>query len=142
VRPGIRVAVLEGGNLDRGAIAFADRNRRRPFEGRLEPLSFALDGFTTEPQKNGAYHFEARLEPRDAARLDGDHQRHPAEELVRLDSLGLDGICWRGPGRPARSRAETIQETLIEDYGIEPDRVFVADKPSASRKSQAALQLE
>ncbi|MFL5454224.1 MAG: hypothetical protein ACJ78V_20075, partial [Myxococcales bacterium] len=42
----------------------------------------------------------------------------------------------------ARSRAETIQQTLIEDYGIEPDRVFVADKPAAPRKSQATLQLE
>lgn len=47
--------------LDRGALSFADRNRPQPFAARFEPLSITLDGFTTEPQKDGAYDFKARL---------------------------------------------------------------------------------
>src|SRR3954447_18089276 len=76
-------------SLDRGAIAFADRNRRRPFEGRIEPLSFALDGFTTEPQKNGAYHFEARLEPATQLAWTGTISAIPPKSAGELSITGI-----------------------------------------------------
>ncbi|MFL5294038.1 MAG: DUF748 domain-containing protein [Myxococcales bacterium] len=76
-------------SLDRGAIAFADRNRRRPFEGRIEPLSFALDGFTTEPQKNGAYHFEAKLEPATQLAWTGTISAIPPKSAGELSITGI-----------------------------------------------------
>jgi hypothetical protein len=42
----------------------------------------------------------------------------------------------------ARSRAETVQDELIEAYGIDPERVFISTKRDAPRKRLAALQLE
>src|SRR3954451_18265164 len=76
-------------SLDRGAIAFADRNRPHPFEARLEPLSFALDGFTTEPKKNGAYHFEARLEPATQLAWTGSISAIPPKSAGELSITGI-----------------------------------------------------
>jgi len=75
--------------LDRGAIAFADRNRPHPFQARLEPLSFALDGFTTEPKKNGAYHFEARLEPATQLAWTGSISVTPPKSEGELSITGI-----------------------------------------------------
>jgi len=76
-------------SLDRGAIAFADRNRAHPFQARLEPLTFALDGFTTEPQKNGAYHFEARLEPSTQLAWTGSISANPPKSSGELSITGI-----------------------------------------------------
>jgi Domain of Unknown Function (DUF748) len=82
------VARLE---LDRGALSFADNNRPHPFKARLEPLSFALDGFSTEPQKNGAYDFKARLEPSTEFAWTGSISTTPlkSEGIISISGIQL-----------------------------------------------------
>jgi hypothetical protein len=76
--------------LDRGAISFSDLNRPHPFRGRIEPLSFSLQGFTTEPQKNGAYDFKARLEPSTEFVWSGSISTTPLKSSGTVSIRGID----------------------------------------------------
>jgi hypothetical protein len=76
--------------LDRGAISFSDFNRPHPFHGRIAPLSFSLQGFTTEPQKNGAYDFKARLEPSTEFVWSGSISTTPLKSSGTVSIRGID----------------------------------------------------
>jgi hypothetical protein len=75
--------------LDHGSISFNDYNRPQPFKARLEPLSIVLDGFTTEPQKNGAYEIKARLEPSTELDWKGEISMTPLRSSGVISVSGL-----------------------------------------------------
>ncbi|MFL5389725.1 MAG: hypothetical protein ACJ79C_13425, partial [Myxococcales bacterium] len=160
-RPGLRLSI--SGSLDpetdrkgllRSQLEEVLEAARHPRSGKLSrdddeaPLS--------DPERATVLHAlyqERVIAPREkqAAQLKAAGKSIPADLLPRpgatadVEEAAVQDTLSISPddlADLARSRAETIQQMLIEDYGIEPDRVFVADKPAAPRKSQATLQLE
>ncbi|MBI5217044.1 MAG: DUF748 domain-containing protein [Ignavibacteriae bacterium] len=54
--------VIEKFSIRRGSTVFEDQTRPTPFSARFDSLSFSLTDFTTRPQENGLYSFDAQTE--------------------------------------------------------------------------------
>jgi hypothetical protein len=118
--------------LDRGSISFIDNNRPQPFKARLEPLSVVLDGFTTEPQKNGAYQLKARLEPSTELDWKGEISMTPLRSSGLLSISGLQ-LAALGPylsGSTQLRIAEGVLDLRLPyrfDASQSPELIALAD---------------
>jgi hypothetical protein len=161
-RPGLRLSIagsmdpqIDRKGLLRSQLEEVLAAARHPASGKASPGDD--DAPISDAERTTVLHAlyqERVIAPREkqAAQLKAAGKSIPADLLPRpfaatpdIEKAAVEDTLSISPddlADLARTRAETIQQTLIEDYGIEPDRIFVADEPAASRKSQATLQLE
>ena len=82
---------IEKLRIDGGSVAVADLSRGAPVRLRLAPLTLHLDNFTTEPQQDSPYSFNARMDPSTVLRWQGDLSVNPLRSsgTIAIEDVSL-----------------------------------------------------
>lgn len=78
--------------VDRGQIVFEDHSRTTPFREQINAVSFSLKNFTTQPNREGLYEFEATTDQGETLKYRGNISMSPR---YSKGSLELSGIKLR-----------------------------------------------
>lgn len=78
--------------VDRGQAIFEDHSRTTPFKEQINDVSFSLKNFTTQPNREGLYEFEATTDHGEALKYRGNISMSPR---YSKGSLELSGIKLR-----------------------------------------------
>ncbi|TVM00898.1 MAG: hypothetical protein CV087_11440, partial [Candidatus Brocadia sp. WS118] len=78
--------------VDRGQTIFEDHSRTTPFKAQINAVSFSLKNFTTQPNREGLYEFEATTDQGEALKYRGNISVSPR---YSKGSLELSGIKLR-----------------------------------------------
>lgn len=78
--------------VDRGQAIFEDHSRTTPFKERINAVSFSLKNFTTQPNREGLYEFEATTDQGETLKYRGNISMSPR---YSKGSLELSGIKLR-----------------------------------------------
>lgn len=84
--PKVRIGVL---SIQGGAISFRDETRALPFATEIGPIEIQLSSFSTEPEQNSPYAFEARFDQDSKVAWSGQLSVNP---LRSTGTLSLEGI--------------------------------------------------
>lgn len=84
--PKVRIGVL---SIQGGAISFRDETRALPFATEIGPIEIQLSTFSTEPEQNSPYAFEARFDQDSKVAWSGQLSVNP---LRSTGTLSLEGI--------------------------------------------------
>ncbi|BBO16585.1 conserved hypothetical protein [Candidatus Brocadia pituitae] len=82
--------------VDRGQTIFEDHSRTTPLKAQINAVSFSLKNFTTQPNREGLYEFEATTDQGEALKYRGNISMSPrySKGSLELSGIKLRGLLW------------------------------------------------
>lgn len=138
--PKVRIGVL---SIQGGGISFRDETRALPFATDIGPIEIQLSSFSTEPEQNSPYAFEARFDQDSKVAWSGQFSVNP---LRSSGTLSLEGLRL-APLRPYL--AELSGLVLAEgsfaakgNYRLDASRGALIFTVSEGRSSLSGLRID
>ncbi|TAK56381.1 MAG: DUF748 domain-containing protein [Bacteroidetes bacterium] len=86
-----KILVIEKLSIRQGSIIYEDQTRPTPLISRLDSLTFSLNNFTTQPQENGLYSFDAQTANNERLSWKGTIIVSPPQSTGSFTLSGLKG---------------------------------------------------